>query len=476
MNKYDKDKFNERLKKEAKSIYIDIPEELENRILKSLDELPDKKRRSKLIKTSKIAAGFIICILSFNIIMPAYAESIPIIGPTFKSINEAIGIGNQYIEGSKDIDITKKYEDTTMTIKNIYYDGIELAIAYELKSEKGFDDKPIIFPIIKRGFKDIDYKNEENDGDFIDDNTYVGLASYAFTDNELPDKAKIEFTVNDLYGEWVGYYPKKYKFKLSLDAQNMGKETHNINKEINYEDRAYKIKEVITSKLNTIIYADILKNHTLDSSTENYRSGREEDKLRFFAMDNMGMPLDMGLQSLSRNMNFNKSLIANSTIRYSGASEEAKSITLVPYIDIYEGRKSIRGKLNEEEKVIKLQTGEEYIINNVDFKEDKTTISIRAKKYLDSTKNLDFHFWSADKDGEEKEENINDSSIEEWAKGKNEVKIEDIKFNGINDGYNFTLTLPALDDNKEYYYLISNPNIKVLENEKIIINLKNKIY
>ena len=53
MNKYDKDKFNEVIKKEAKSISIDIPEELENRILKSLDELPDKKRKSKLIRIKK---------------------------------------------------------------------------------------------------------------------------------------------------------------------------------------------------------------------------------------------------------------------------------------------------------------------------------------------------------------------------------------------------------------------------------------
>ncbi|MCF0147762.1 MAG: DUF4179 domain-containing protein [Clostridium sp.] len=473
MNNYDKDKFNEILKNEARNINIDVPDKIKNNILKTLEDLPDRelKRKNKLKSLSGLAAGIIVCMLTFNIFMPAYAESLPIIGITFKSINEAIGIGDKYVKGSKDVNITKKYEDTTMTIKNLYYDGVELAIAYELKSESGFDEKPIIFPIIKSGFQKIEYTNEENDGEFIADNTYVGLASYTFTENELSDKAKIEFIVNDLYGNWVGYYPKKLTYKIELDAKNMGKETYKINKEINFDNRIYKVKEVITSKLNTIIYGDILINNTLDSSTENYGSGREDNQLRFFAMDNMGMTLDMGALSLRRNMNFNKSLIANSTIRYSGASEEAKSITLIPYIDIFEGRKSIRGKLNEE-KVIKLQTGEEYIINNVDFKEDKTTISIKANKYLNSTKNLNIHFWGADKDGEDKEENLNDSSIEEWTKGKNEVKIEDIKFNGIDDGYNFTLTLPALDDNKEYYYLISNPNIKILENEKITINLE----
>ena len=128
-----------------------------------------------------------------------------------------------------------------MTIKNIYYDGVELAIAYELKSESGFDDKPIIFPIIKSGFKNINYKNEENDGEFIDENTYVGLASYAFTENELSDKAKIEFIVNDLYGNWVGSYPKKLKFKFSIDSKDMGKEEYKVNKEIKYDDSMFKI-------------------------------------------------------------------------------------------------------------------------------------------------------------------------------------------------------------------------------------------
>ncbi|MGN0025415.1 MAG: DUF4179 domain-containing protein, partial [Clostridium sp.] len=226
MNNYNEDKFNENLKEEARSINIDVPDKLKNNILKTLDGLPDKKvkKKSKLEKISKIVATIIVCLLSFNLILPTYAESIPLIGPTFKSINEAIGIGDEYIKGSKNVNLTKVYDDTTMTIKNVYYDGVELAIAYELKSENGFDDKPIIFPIIRTGFNRIEYSNEENDGEFIDDNTYVGLASYAFTENELSDKSKIEFTVNDLYGNWVGHYPKKYKFKLSLNAENMGKE------------------------------------------------------------------------------------------------------------------------------------------------------------------------------------------------------------------------------------------------------------
>lgn len=472
MDKYDKDKFNESLKQEARDIDIDIdvPEELENRILKYLDELPDKKRRSKLIKTCKIAAGFIICILSFNIIMPAYAESIPIIGPTFKSINEAIGIGNQYIEGSKDVDITKKYEDTTMTIKNIYYDGIELAIAYELKSEKGFDDKPIIFPIIKRGFKDIDYKNEENDGDFIDDNTYVGLASYAFTDNELPDKAKIEFTVNDLYGEWVGYYPKKFKFKFSIDSKEMAKETYKIDKEIKYGDSIFKITELIKSNLNTIVYMDT-DIELVKPNANNTEIFSEKYILKFLVLDDNGIPIsDIGGSGTGANVN-DERVKGSYLWRYKGIPEETKSITLIPVIsESTYNRELMMERINENsETVINWVDGQEYIIKNIEFKEDKTVIDLKVKKYIDSIERIGISIWDEDRVNKYKESN--NGQEENWYKDTIDIEIQENKFNGIDDGYNFTLTLPALDKNKDYFITKMNTGDKILDDEKIIIDL-----
>lgn len=466
MNKYNQDKFNEVLKEEVKDINIDIPEELKRRVLKTLDNLPDRKikRKSKLRRISQIAVGFIICILSFNLIMPTYAESLPIIGPTFKSINEAIGIGDKYVEGSKDINITKKYKDTTMTIKNIYYDGVELAIAYELKCEKGFDDKPIIFPIIKSGFKDIDYKNEENDGEFIDDNTYVGLASYAFTDNQLSDKDKIEFVVNDLYGNWVGYYPKKFKFKFSIDSKDMGKETYNVDKEIEYGNSKYKVTKLITSKLNTIIY--------INTDTEVISDGKY--RMRFFIVDDKGVPIKAKNGSFTSSKENDKRVNGNGYWRFEGVKDEAKSITLIPTInpEIYSNDKAFRfEKINKDtETIMKLDTGEEYIIKNIDFQEDKTIIDIKMKKYLSGLDYLPISIWDEGK--VQKYKDSNNGQEDNWYKDTIDIEILDTKFNGVDDGYNFTLTLPALDKNKEYYIPIMDFGSKILEDEKITIDLE----
>lgn len=472
MNKYDKDKFNESIKQEARDIDIDVPDKIKNNILKTLGELPDRKvkRKSKLKKISGLLAGIIVCMLTFNIIMPAYAESLPIIGPTFKSINEAIGIGNQYIEGSKDIDITKKYEDTTMTIKNIYYDGIELAIAYELKSEKGFDDKPIIFPIIKRGFKDINYKNEENDGDFIDDNTYVGLASYAFTDNELADKAKIEFVVNDLYGNWVGTYPKKFKFKLSIDSKDMGKETYKVDKEIKYDDSIFKITELITSNLNTIVYMDT-DIGLVKPDENNAEIFSEKYTLKVWVKDDKEIPIDWK-EGAGTGSNVNDERVKGSYLwRYKGIPEETKSITLIPVIsESTYNRELMMERINENsETVINLGNGQEYIIKNIEFKEDKTVIDLKVKKYIYSLEHIGISIWDEDRVNKYKE--FNNGQEEDWYKDTIDIEIQETKFNGIDDGYNFTLTLPALDKNKDYFITKMNSGDKILDDEKIIIDL-----
>jgi len=481
MNNYNEDKFNEILKHKAKQENIQVPENLKKDVLKTLNKLPDRKvkRKNKLSKVSGLVAGLIVCLLTFNVFMPAYAESLPIIGPTFKEINEAIGIGDKYVKGSKDVDITKKYKDTTMTINNIYYDGVELAIAYELKSETGFDDKPIIFPIIRSGFKGIQYDNEENNGEFIDDNTYVGLASYSFTNDKLPDKAKIEFIVNDLYGNWVGYYPKKLDFKFSIDSKDMGKEVYTINKDIKYGEESFKIREVIKSKLNTVVYVDV---YNENSKANKYYQGDylKEYNFEFIALDDKGIPLNNKGMEFDGVFKAKKSLIGTSIFRFDEISQETKSITLIPIINNsnrmsiinnrIENVKYTIEKINKDnETLIKSSSEGEYIINDIDFQEDKTVVNIKAKKYLRTLEDINISIWDEEK--LDKYNNSNKGQEYEWYKGTTDIEIKETKFNGLDDGYNFTLTLPALDKNKDYYISVPDLGIKVLENEKITVDL-----
>lgn len=476
MDSFNKDVFDKENKNRVKDINIEVPEALKISVLETLDKLPKRKIKKKrnYKRVAGIATFILVGSLVFNAFMPAYAESLPIIGPTFKSINEVIGIGDKYVKGAKDVNIVEKYKDVTMTIKNVYYDGVDLAIAYEIQSPDGFEKNPIIFPIIKKGFKRIDYDNEENKGEFRDDNTYVGLASYVFPENELSDETKISFIVNNIYGDWDGYYPQKFKFNLKLDAEDMGKSIYKIDKEINYNDSKFKIAELVKSPLNTIVHFDS------DTAIEKYGedSAVEKDELIIMAIDDKGMPVNFKSGVGAGNgFNVNDARSKGSGYwRFEGLSEDAKSITLIPIIrtDFRKNQDKanyVMNRINNNgETIIKLKTGEEYIIKSIEFKEDKTLVNINVKKYLDGIDYVGISIW--DDERIQKYLDSSNGKEENWYEGTMEIEIEETKFNGIEDGYNFTLTLPKLDSSKDYYVPIWDDERIILENEKITIDLR----
>ena len=465
MSRFNNDDFNKELKDMAKDIDIEVPESLRKSVLDTLDKLPEKKVKKK--PNYKKVAGFLVAgLLTFNVVMPVYAENLPLIGPTFKSINEAIGYGEKYVDKAKDIDMSKTYDGVTMTIKNIYYDGIELAIAYEIKSENGFEKKPVIFPIIKEGLKNIQYRNDLHKGEFTDGNTYVGIATYVFERGEMSDKTKLTFLVNDIYGEWVGYYPEKFKFRLKLDAKDMGKTTYLADKEFISGNNSFKITDVIVSPYNTIV------NYKADVDIIRYESYGEmtsdvAEYLSFYIIDDKGMPLEFKQGTGPGNYDTEKDNRAKSDAYWglSGVSKDAKSITIIPVIrknGIYQWGENdnsnnfIPNKINKDsETEIKVSDSGQIIVKNIEFKEDKTIINIKFKKYIDHLKYPGIEFYDED---------------------NNEIEILGTKFNGIDNGYDFTFILPKLDENKNYFIPVwkSRVNNVVLENQKFTIDLNNR--
>lgn len=450
MNRFDENKFDNDLKKASKEFDIEIPEVLKNSILDTLDNLPEKRcEKKKSYKKVSSFGGLILCgLLVFNIVFPVYAEKLPIIGPTFKSINDSIGYGGKYVDSAKDIELIQKYKDKTMTIKNIYFDGVELAIAYEIKSESGFDKKPVIFPIIKKGLKKIDSHSEINSGEFVDDNTYVGLASCVFESSVIDDKGKISYIVNDIYGDWVGEYPERFKFKLELDSESMGKSIYNVNKDIKYNGSSFKIKDVVISKFNTIVYYD--SNVEIVNDERNKSMAKYD--LIFKAIDDKGMPIDFK-KGGGDGFWTSKYTTAETKKywRFGEVDKDAKFITIIPIITDWSINEEINYIINKEGKTeIKLENGKEYIIEKIDFLEDKTIIDITLRDYPSRVDSTELYFLD--------EEN-------------NYIHPESTKFNGIDNGYKYTLTLPKLDSSKDYFLpLTPNRNI-TLEEEKTIINM-----
>ena len=146
-------------------------------------------------------------------------------------------------------------------------------------------------------------------------------------------------------------------------------------------------------------------------------------------------------------------------------------MTIIPVISKSDySRELMMEKINRNgETAIKIGDEQEYIIKNIEFKEDKTVIEVKVKKNIYRLENLEVEIWDEDKINKYK--NSNNGQEEDWYKDTMDIEILETKFNGIDDGYNFTLTLPALDKNKEYFITKMSSGDKILEDEKITINL-----
>ncbi|MCR1951572.1 hypothetical protein NSA50_10980 [Clostridium sp. DSM 100503] len=226
----------------------------------------------------------------------------------------------------------------------------------------------------------------------------------------------------------------------------------------------------MTSNLNTIVYMDTdtelvkLDENNPENFSENY-------SLSFLVQDDKGIPISIiGGSGSGKNIN-DERVKGNYYWRYKGATEEAKSISLIPVISKSDySRELVMERINRNsETAIKIGDEQEYIIKNIEFKEDKTVIEVKVKKYLYRLEDIDIEIWDEDKINKYK--NSNNGQEEDWYKNTKDIEILETKFNGIDDGYNFTLTLPALENSKEYFITKMNYGAKILENEKITINL-----
>ena len=118
---------------------------------------------------------------------------------------------------------------------------------------------------------------------------------------------------------------------------------------------------------------------------------------------------------------------------------------------------------------IKLESDGEYIIRDINFEEDRTVMEINVKQYVSALDKLHISIWDEEK--VQKYRDSNKGQEENWYNDTQDIEILETKFNGIEDGYNFTLTLPALDKNKDYYFTIMDQGYKILEDQKITIDL-----
>lgn len=268
-----------------KNNYLDIDTEIKNMLNEDI-EVPDivneksmeaysmlrdihakeksKKRKLKYIGASAAASILLLC--SIGIYNPSLASGVPILENIFKDLNEKFIINKRYIDNSQPIKLVSNNNGIKIGINEAIFDGMNLYLTMEIKSETDsplpriddyiWEDGSYQYVMYDESIK-LDFDGKMNNssgiiGYFKDDNTFVGVSHFELdTNKELPKSLNIDLKIGSI-GE-VTMDPKDFmdgswEFNFNVNSDDSTKTyTPNLSK------GEYKINELRVSPYGLIL-------------------------------------------------------------------------------------------------------------------------------------------------------------------------------------------------------------------------------
>lgn len=211
------------------------------------------KHRKDSRKTIAVAILAIACTAVLGSTITTYAEEIPIVRDIFAALNNKVY--NSYKETANDVNITKTYKDTSVTINDAVFNGSTITLTYTIKTNKDLGDE--IFLNNYHVIKEYDKSGYTAGSKFIkvDDFTYVGQENIAlFNFNEEVDKpinlaVKIG-GIQELVDE-ENYINGKWDFNLVLKPVASNKVE--VNKQVSYEEVTIGIKSIDINPMSVFL-------------------------------------------------------------------------------------------------------------------------------------------------------------------------------------------------------------------------------
>ena len=187
---------------------IEIPDDLNAVVQNSICDAEmyrRKRQRYNRIFASSAAAVFVM-FTSLIIGQPAWARSIPFIANVFDYVNENLIVKGQFTPYVTNINETVQSNGIGITITEIYCDGENLFISYNINSCESFSDladtsymgnqieldQTITITITDGDSVPVSLDDIGNGqyvyGQFTDDHNYVGASSYLQEERSFPGK------------------------------------------------------------------------------------------------------------------------------------------------------------------------------------------------------------------------------------------------------------------------------------------------
>jgi hypothetical protein len=255
--------FNEIDIDEAEMTEIEVTELEKARLKNSLKA--SIKNNKKNFRKIGLTAAAIICIFAgsigfFGVTFPTYAAETPIIGDIFRFFdNGKTGIYDKFKENANELNITKEDNGISMTIVDALFDGKNIYLSYEIKSDKDLGIHPSIindnyhFLDIKgyKGGLSSNYLITKINSD-TNDNVYIGKSTYTIDADKLKEiTCKLRFNEISFSESEDDIIKGNWNFDFNLKAIENNKQI--INKVFEQDDIKFSIDSITKTPVSFIL-------------------------------------------------------------------------------------------------------------------------------------------------------------------------------------------------------------------------------
>lgn len=258
-----------------------IPECVDDVFAETLDNLPEKKRKTANRKWSKYAAAAIVVAGTVNCLAnPAFAAKLPLVGNIFKMVQEKVLFSGNYSEnaesltaiGTEDSQTQEEQQDysvtvdgVTFTASEVYCDGVSVFLTAEVTNENGGFAKIPGKSMYLRGAwsyqgETYNFGLEYLQGMVVDDETFVGmlkinlpeyvteqetitlsLTSIGWDDVDIKDN---DAEAHRVKGDW------SFEIPFQVDTESVRKLA------AEKEENGYTLKQIILSKYQATVQVE----------------------------------------------------------------------------------------------------------------------------------------------------------------------------------------------------------------------------
>lgn len=235
-----------------------------------------KTRTSRLGSICRIVAAAVVVLIvasvSINVVNPTMASNLPIVGSVFEYIQKRIYAIGDYKSYATSVNEIQESNGVSVTLAEVYCDGYNMFVSYKIQSKKAFKeyggeyfrDKYMNFKYSYAISTDSGKKELINtdinglEGEFVNENTFVGYTTYNLKDEAFPEKFNLVLQISD-----VGMYYLNTQDKLTSIVNGMWKfdVPVEVNKselqviEVNESKDGKSIDKIIASPTMITIYS-----------------------------------------------------------------------------------------------------------------------------------------------------------------------------------------------------------------------------